>query len=230
MSADTYHILSKIHWISVLLFLGLYIYKLILLITNKIGNLDNFSKKFRIPESIISLVFLVTGFILLINTGNTSNFLWIKIILVFASIPVGIIGFKKHNKIMAVLCVLLIVAGYGMAEANKSVSKKQLRAVLQNLPNPKVETNISKDSTQTEQHQKQQLEYGKQLYTAACINCHGENGDLGKSGAKNLKTTALNETEKSAIIKKGKGVMPSYSSLSDTQIQAIIKYINTLKK
>ncbi len=229
MSAEWYHILSKIHWISVLTFLLVYIYKLILLVTNKTGNLDSFSKKFRIPESIISLLFLVTGIILLTNTGNTSNFLWIKIILVFASIPIGIIAFKKHNKIMGILCVLLIVASYGMAEANKSISKKQLRATLQNVPAPKIETN-TKDSTQTEQYQKQMLEYGKQLYTAACVNCHGENGDLGKSGAKNLKTTMLNEQEKSMIIKKGKGVMPSYSSLSDAQVQAIIQYIDTFKK
>lgn len=230
MSAEWYHILSKIHWISVLTFLFVYIYKLILLVTNRTGNLDSFSKKFRIPESIVSLLFLVTGIILITNTGNVSNFLWIKIILVFASIPVGIIGFKKHNKVLGILCVLLIVAGYGMAEANKSVSKKQLRAVLQNVPEPKTETNASKDSTQTEQYQKQVLEYGKQLYTAACVNCHGENGDLGKSGAKNLKTSTLTEQEKSMIVKKGKGVMPSYSSLSDIQVQAIVKYVNTLKK
>lgn len=230
MSADTYHILSKIHWVSVLLFLGLYVYKLVLLVTNKTGNLDSFSKKFRIPESVVSLLFLVTGIILLVNTGNTSNFLWIKIILVFASIPVGIIGFKKHNKILGVLCVLLIVASYGMAEVNKNISKKQLRAALKNVPAPKTENNTPKDSTQTETDKKQIIEYGKQLYTAACINCHGQNGDLGKSGAKNLKTTVLNETEKLALIKKGKGVMPAYSSLSDTQIQAIVQYINTFKK
>lgn len=228
MSAEWYHILSKIHWISVLTFLLIYIYKLILLVTNKTGNLDSFSKKFRIPESIISLLFLVTGIILLTNTGNTSNFLWIKIILVFASIPIGIIAFKKHNKIMGILCVLLIIASYGMAEANKNISKKQLRAMLQNIPAPKIKN--TKDSTQTEQHQKQMLEYGKQLYTAACVSCHGENGDLGKSGAKNLKTSTLSEQEKSMIIKKGKGVMPSYSSLSDAQVQAIVKYVSTLKK
>jgi len=230
MSAEWYHILSKIHWISVLSFLLLYIYKLVLLVTNKTGNLDSFTKKFRIPESIISLLFLVTGIILIMNTGSTSNFLWIKIILVFVSIPVGIIGFKKHNKVLAALCVLLIVASYGMAEANKNVSKKQLRAVLQNIPTPKTENNTSKDSTQTEQSKKQMLEYGKQLYTAACVNCHGENGDLGKSGAKNLKTSTLNDQEKSTLVKKGKGVMPAYSSLSDTQIQAIVQYIGTFKK
>lgn len=230
MSAEWYHILSKIHWVSVLGFLLLYIYKLVLLLTNKTGNLDSFSKKFRIPESVISLLFLITGIILIINTGNISNFLWIKIVLVFASIPVGIIGFKKHNRIMGILCVLLIVASYGMAEVNKSISKKQLRAVLQKIPVPKTETNVSKDSTQTEQNKKQLLEYGKQLYTAACANCHGENGDLGKSGAKNLQTSTLNEQEKSMIIKKGKGVMPSYSSLSDAQIQSIVYYIDTFKK
>lgn len=230
MSADTYHILSKIHWVSVLLFLGLYIYKLVLLVTNKTGNLDSFSKKFRIPEILVSLLFLVTGIILLINTGNTSNFLWIKIILVLASIPVGIIGFKKHNKILGVLCVLLIVASYGMAEANKNISKKQLHTVLKNIPEPKTEGSTPKDSISTSQNEKQLTEYGKQLYTAACVNCHGENGDLGKSGAKNLKTTALSQIEKSALIKKGKGVMPAYSSLSDKQIEAIVKYIDTFKK
>lgn len=229
MSAEWYPILSKIHWLSVLSFLILYIYKLILLIANKIGNLDNFSKKFRIPEIIISLLFLITGIILITNTGNTSNFLWTKLVMVFASIPIGIIGFKKHKKSLAILCVLLIVASYGMAEANKGVSKKKLRAALQNTPMPKIENNV-KDSTQTEQYKKQSVEYGKQLYTAACINCHGENGDLGKSGAKSLIKTSLNDQEKAMLIQRGKGIMPAYSSLSDAQVQAIVQYINTFRK
>ncbi|MDW8346052.1 MAG: cytochrome c [Bacteroidia bacterium] len=117
-----------------------------------------------------------------------------------------------------------------MAEINKNITKKELKIVLQSIPAPKVEPTSTKDTLQNEQIKKEITEYGKQLYTAACINCHGENGDLGKSGAKNLKMSSLSETEKKRIITKGKGVMPGYSSLSEAQVQAIIEYIATLKK
>ncbi|MCS7029204.1 MAG: cytochrome c [Bacteroidia bacterium] len=230
MSADTYHVLLKVHWLSVLAFLLIYLYKLVLLTTNKIGNLEHFSKKFKIPEIAISVLFLLTGIILLINTGNTSHFLWIKIGLVFAAIPIGIIGFKKHNKILAALCIVLVIASYGMAEVNKNISKKELKVVLQHVPTPNIEPNTNKDTLQSDLVQKQLVEYGKQLYTAACTNCHGENGELGKSGAKNLKTSTLSEAEKKHIILNGKGVMPAYRSLSEVQVQSILEYIKTFKK
>jgi mono/diheme cytochrome c family protein len=68
------------------------------------------------------------------------------------------------------------------------------------------------------------------IFSSYCQVCHGENGDAGLSGAKNLITSTLTPTEKLDLIRLGKGNMPAFAaSLPDDQILAIIDYTNTFK-
>ena len=195
------------HTLSVVLFLVLYIVKTFLLVSGNEKSLDKVTQITKWPERIISVLFLVTGIALFLNSGNKSWMIYLKIGLVFASIPLAIIGFKRKKSILAILSVLLLIGSYGLAEMNKKFIPNKTKPTIQESAGA--------------------LEVGKALYSTYCIACHGEKGDAGLSGAKNLRTSALSQDEKMTIIKNGKGSMPGFSKLSDDEVKAILLYTDT---
>ena len=72
---------------------------------------------------------------------------------------------------------------------------------------------------------------GAQLFLNNCASCHGVNGKLGMSGAKNLSKIILNDKQIARVIMNGKGTMPAFKEIlsSDTEIQAVVKHVRTLK-
>ena len=196
-----------IHKIVVTLFLVHYVVKLVLLFANKEG-LVTYTKATRIIEMIISVLFLVTGVWLVVNS-QISMLMVVKLVCVFASIPLAIVGFKKGNKMLATLAILLILGAYGLAEVNKK-QKSTVKVDTSNLSDP--------------------LAIGKQIYNVNCSNCHGEDGKLGMSGAKDLSLTTLTADEQKAVIKNGKGNMPPYGTLTEQQLDGLAQYIATLKR
>jgi uncharacterized membrane protein SirB2 len=195
------------HTLVVGLFILLYLIKTFLLLTGKEESLQKFTQKTKVIEMVISSLFLATGIFLYFNSGNITWMVHVKIGLVFASIPLAIIGFKKRKSILAVLSMVCLFAAYGLAEINK----KQVTRIAK----PEVKIGGS------------ELEAGKNLYLAYCQACHGENGDAGKSGAKNLKISTLTREEKEAYIRIGKGAMPGFSNLSKEEVDALILYTDS---
>ncbi|MFY9309263.1 MAG: SirB2 family protein [Bacteroidia bacterium] len=110
------------HLLSVILFLLIYLVKTALLLANKEDGLAKFTKAVKIPEMIISTLFLVTGVYMLTQIPEIKSLMIIKIIVVLASIPLAVIGFKKKNKALASISLLMIVAAYGLAEMSKKPS------------------------------------------------------------------------------------------------------------
>jgi len=202
------HNIVLAHRILVSLFLLQYVVKLVMLVTGKKEQLASYTKSTRIVEMLVSVGFLITGIYLLIYTEVTTLMI-VKIICVFAAIPLAVVGFKKGNKALAALSVVLILAAYGLAEVNK----KQLGQI-------KVDTSSATD----------EIEKGKMLYQASCIGCHGADGKLGLSGAKDLSITTLTIDEQKAIIKNGKSPMPGYKDLTDDQLNALVGYIGGFRK
>lgn len=195
------------HLLVVILFLLIYLIKTILLLTNNNEKLAAFTKKIKVPEMIISTLFLVTGIYMLTQLPEIKTLLIVKIIMVFISIPLAIVGFKKNNKALAFLSLLLIIGAYGMAE----MSKKQKSKALESLS----ETSID----------------GKEIFDISCSPCHGDDGKLGLMAAPDLSITHFDLAASIEIIKSGKGAMtPFDGSLNDNQINAVAKYIETLKK
>ena len=82
------NLLARIHGISVMLFLLTYVIKTILLFTSK-GMLEKYSKVTKVPEMIISTLFLVTGIWLFVILGGIKTMQIIKLVLVFLSIPLA---------------------------------------------------------------------------------------------------------------------------------------------
>jgi uncharacterized membrane protein SirB2 len=191
------------HYLVVTLFLLIYVIKTILLISNKEDLLDKFTKKVKVPEMIISFLFLATGIFLLTQLSYGSKYdklLWIKLAMVLISIPVAVIGFKKRNKILAAMSLLLIVASFGVAEVYHG--KKGIAAGSNNIAGMS----------------------GKELYEANCKLCHGDNGKLGASGAADLSATALDGNGIKDVILHGKNMMTAVN-VSDEQAQAITDYV-----
>ena len=195
------------HLLTVILFLAIYLIKTILLLMNKDEALAKFSKGFKVPEMIISFLFLGTGIYMMIQLPEIKSLLIIKIVAVLLSIPLAVIGFKKKNKMLAVASLLLIIGAYGMAEMSKKQKSKSMEAISESDVN------------------------GQKLYIASCALCHGEDGKLNRMGAKDLTLSTMDLNPRIEIIKNGKNAMTPFSDiLNEEQIKAVAEYTETLKK
>lgn len=193
------------HTLVVSLFLLIYLIKTALLVFGKTEMLQNFTKKFRVPEMIISVLFFATGIYLAINTGNAGTWLWVKLAAVLISIPLAVIGFKRLNKNLALLSLILLIYSYGISETKSLFFKRENKTI------------SSVD--------------GKEIYETKCVSCHGEDGKSGMSGAKDLTVSQLKPEEKISLITNGKNTMKAYKEiLTPDQINAVAEYTETLKK
>jgi mono/diheme cytochrome c family protein len=199
------------HTLVVVLFLLIYLIKTFLLLANKTAALYSFTKKVKVPEMIVSTLFLVTGIYLAMNTGNSGSWLWVKIVVVALSIPIAVIAFKKNSKGLAVLSLLMIVYSYGISETKSPVMKKA-----------KVADKIANISS---------ADIGKEIFTTECVRCHGEDGKAMRSGAYDLSVTQKTPEQLKAMIMDGEKQMPSYKNvLTPEQIDAVLEHVISLKK
>lgn len=85
----------------------------------------------------------------------------------------------------------------------------------------------SKDSAEVEQ-----VSMGEGLYTLHCSRCHGSDGKLGMSGAKDLCVSKLPDDSIRYQIEHGKGSMPAMKETigSSEDIDSIIAYIKKFRK
>ena len=97
------------HKLVVTLFLLIYLVKTFLLLGNNAAGLLKFNKMTKVPEMIISFLFLATGIYLLFQAPELGTLLYVKLAFVVASIPLAIVGFKKSNKVLVSVAMLLIL-------------------------------------------------------------------------------------------------------------------------
>jgi mono/diheme cytochrome c family protein len=199
-----YEAISITHRISVTLFFLIYVIKTVLLLSNKQDLLLRFSKLVKIPEMIVSFLFLGTGIYLLTLLNEITSLMYIKIALVFASIPVAVVGFKKGNKVLAALSLLMITASYGLAEAEKKKREKGATVEV---------TNIN----------------GEEIYKMKCASCHGMDGKAGLSGAADLSATVADKQSMITTILNGKGMMTKVDVTAE-QADAIAAYVESSVK
>lgn len=204
--------LHLIHKISVLLFLLAYVIRLIGLLGNIKAIQELYAKKMMrvLVDMILSTVFLVTGIWMLLNipSGMISTFVLIKLVVVFVSIPLAVIGFKKSNKMLAILATVLIIGAYGLGEMAKK------RPVVQ-------KTMVTSAVGANE------------LYVAGnCAACHGANGKEPNLsvGAKDLSASTLTDEQIIQRISQGKNAMPGYGkSFSESQIKELAEYVKSFR-
>jgi uncharacterized membrane protein SirB2 len=188
------------HTLFVVLFTLIYLIKTILLLSDRDELLEKFKKKTKVAEMVVSFGFLATGVFLMTQLPEINNLLITKLVLVVLSIPLAVIGFKKKNKVLATLSFFLIVVSFSLAYKAKAA---------------KAGDKIAANS-------------GKEVFEQKCSLCHGNDGKLGLSGAKDLSVSQLEHSGIVEIITNGKNTMASYkASLTSEQIEAVASYIET---
>ena len=204
-------LIANIHIWSVMLFVILYLVKTVLLFFNQ-SMLDRFSKITKVPEMIISTVFLISGIWLFIILGGIKSMHFVKLIMVFTSIPLAVIGFRKKKKGLALVAFLLIVFSYGIAEMSK------------NKPFIKAKVEMVNDDHSRHSN-------GQRVYFENCAFCHGNDGKKSYRGAKDLNATMLSETDIQMWVQAGvKGKMPGYAEvLSAEEIADVALYVASMK-
>ena len=209
-----YHQVVLLHRILVSLFLLHYIIKGYFLLAGKADSLKSYTSKTRVAEMLLSFGFLGTGIYLVVAGPGLSSLQYIKFGCVLAAIPLAVVGFKRGNKLLAVLSIVLLFAAYGLSEVSKAQYKKQDKQA--------VDTGKETDP----------LAIGKEIYTEKCTACHGDHGDAGLGGAKNLQITQMTDDQQKEIIKNGKpgSGMSAFPNLTDDQLNGLVAYIKTLKK
>jgi len=199
------------HTLAVMLFLVLYLMKTFLLVTDKKESLQKFSKTFKVPEMIISALFLLTGIFLAVKSGDLGTWFYIKMIAVFSSIPLAIIAFKRMNKSLALVAIMFLVYAYGISETKSPTFKQESAA--------NEFSNTAPDAL------------GKTIFESKCAGCHGMDGKAGLSGAKDLTQSLKSPGQKIEIISNGKNAMMPYKNLlTADQIAAVAAYVEALKK
>jgi mono/diheme cytochrome c family protein len=70
------------------------------------------------------------------------------------------------------------------------------------------------------------------LFILYCASCHGEDGKLGSSGAKNLSKSTLSIAEINEILANGKNAMPPMNELLQTKEnkELVVNHVLSLRK
>ena len=206
------NLIARIHVISVTLFLLTYLIKTILLFTQKKA-LDNYTRIMKVPEIIISVAFLVTGIWLYTILDGIKKIHFIKLALVFASIPIAVIAFKKYKKGLALLSLILIISAYGMAEMSKSMP---FIPTTTSFPPDYPGDNLG----------------GARIYMENCMFCHGENGRKMYRNAPDLTKSSFTEDGIMQLVRQGsRGKMPKYGlTFTDEELQSLANYVVSLRK
>lgn len=199
--------LKYTHLVVVTLFFLTYLIKTILLMTNKLEKLNKYSAKTKVPEMIISFLFLITGVWMLFLKPEINSMYYVKFVVVVLSIPLAVKGFKQYKKGLGLLSFVLIVVAYGMGEMIPKMEQKR--------------TEVADGQTFD----------GKALFLSSnCVTCHGEDGKAQLMESPDLTLSKLTDAQKKEIITNGKGTMASYKGVfSEEEIDRIVEYLNSIK-
>ena len=204
------------HKLVVILFVLIYLVKAILLVMGKKDTLDKFNKKIKIPEMIVSALFFITGLIMLNKIAEFTTLFALKLVLVVGAIPAAVVAYKKYNKLLGVLSILMLIGAYGLAEVYKAQfgKKHEVTQVIDNKDNAEYNLNT----------------HGEALFAAQCIVCHGVDGKASFSGAKDLTLSVKTEEEIITTIKKGKNAMPGMAKIyNEQELKALASYVISLR-
>jgi len=215
---DMYYIsLYHTHKFAISLFLIIYLFKMILLFSGK-ARLEKSSSRIKVPEIIISTLFLLTGILLLFEAAEIRNLFIIKIATVVLAIPIAFKAYKSHNRPLALLSFIMLIGAYGLAEMNKYNVIHQT-----DLPG-----DVVVDASNPEYDM---ISHGRALYNTQCVVCHGKDGRLQMSGAKKLTISVMSKEEIITRINTGKMTMPSYEDhFTDHEKKAITDYVISVRK
>lgn len=199
--------LKHLHLLLVVLFTLSILIKAILVLTNS-TKFEVYRKKTKVPEMVITMLFLVTGIIMFfVRGGGYHFFMHIKLTVMVIAIPLAIIGFKKKNKALGLVASFLFIITIGLAL--KSGDNMRVKHV---------------DLAANDAN------YGKALYEVNCVTCHGDGGGAMIGKAADLTKSELTAEQIQNVIVAGIGKMNGFhDGLDSVEVKAIAEYVLTLK-
>jgi uncharacterized membrane protein SirB2 len=213
------------HVLVVILFLILFTAKTVLLLFNKHKRLEKVKRYTKALDAVFGSLILVSGVYLILLFKDVPVWLIVKVVLVLLAIPLGIIGLKRHNKLLTLVAWAVFLYVYGLAETNSLTLAKPNSTLVADNPST---SNNSKEIL--ESVKEVQLDNAKAIFNQLCSACHGINGDIDTGGTSNLTISNLDLKERINVIKQGSGLMPGFQKqLTDQEINALAAYTLTLK-
>ena len=210
--------IKTIHIASAGLFLLDYVIKTILLLIGS-SALEGYKKVTKVPSMIISTVFLATGIYLIakIGMGNIGGWFHLKVTLVVIGIVLGVIGFKKNSKALAVISTVMFLYVYGVSEtkdAKLGIGKPSMADVI----------------TDTATANYDVVAHGKAIYINNCLKCYGDNGKAMINGASDLTASMCENRGLVGIIRNGRKLMPAFKDLlNEQEVTAVAEYVKSLR-
>jgi uncharacterized membrane protein SirB2 len=113
------------HLLVAVLFLSSYLYKTILYLGPDKQKFEKYRKATLIPENILATLFLLTGLYMVFTRDIFTNpaftpWFHIKFTLALVAIPLGIVGFKKSNRMLIILSATMFLVVLFLALVNGS--------------------------------------------------------------------------------------------------------------
>lgn len=208
-----------LHTTVIFLFVIFFAVKVFLLLAGKNEQLSKLRDKKFIDIVLGVLILLTGGYLFAINVEKPT-WLTVKLVVVIALIPLGIVSMKKENKALALVTLVGFLYFIGVSYTKSLTFSK-----------PKIEVKENVDAESQVQNETQSVEEkGKAVFETACTACHGVDGKLMAGGAKDITLSKLTVDERIVLITKGKGLMQAFGgSLTEEQIKAVATYTTTLK-
>ena len=226
------------HLLVVTLFLILFASKAVLLFLNRHKTLDRAKRYTRALDIIFGILILVTGGYLLFQYNGLPGWLLTKVLLVLLAIPLGIVGIKRHSKLLTALSLLLFLYVYGVSETKSLTMRASNSPDLPDTPETDAVEVGATELNQPEETPQEimasvnetQLANARAIYTQVCAACHGADGGKQLGGAPDLRLSNLSLQDRVNVIDNGRGLMPAFGGqLNDEEVQALAAYTMTLK-
>ncbi len=203
------------HKLVVILFILIYLVKAILLLMGNNDTLNKFNQRIKVPEMVVSALLFITGIIMLNSMAEFNLLFGIKLTLVIGAIPVAVVAYKRYNKLLAVVAIIMLISAYGLAEIFKAQfgKRQEVTKVISEPSNQEYNLSV----------------HGAALFAAQCVVCHGTDGRADLSGAKDLSLSTKTTDEIIETIRKGKNSMPKMANIyNEQELKALAAYVKSL--
>lgn len=204
------------HNLVVSLYLLQLLVRVVMMVAASPTTVEKYVKAMRVPHIVLSILMVATGTFLMFRTpGGTQPYILVKLLLVLASIPLGVIGSKRKSVALTAFAFLLLagtmVIAYTKPAFLRSSSSTAVKGSKEGLDMTKVKA-------------------GQPLYELRCTLCHGADGAAGFQKAADLSASKMADADILTIIKNGKGVMPPNSDLGEAEVEQVKEYVKYLRK
>lgn len=205
------------HKLIVVLYLLQLLVRVILMLAGKQETVAKYTKMMRVPHIVLAILMLGTGVYLMVKSPEgVQPYILVKLALVVASIPLGIVGSKRNSVPLTGLAFLLLAGVMALSFAKPAFLRTSGGGVIDPGKAGAVDQAVLKD--------------GQAIYEKYCVLCHGADGAAGFQGAKNLSASVLTDAEITKLIKNGKGMMPANPDMSDSDVEKVKEYVKYLRK